>query len=137
MRSHPRARHDFRALVWSINDERSSARPIAVVSDVRSEVTALSSCSVIERRHHLVVRVTHWVNALALTIMITSGLRIFNSYPAFARKGETFCCYPFEGHTVPVWLTFGGWLAGASTVIDTGAEVAVAPLALVTRAVSV
>jgi len=64
-------------------------------------------------RHHLVVRVTHWVNALALTIMIGSGLRIFNAYPAFARKGDTFCCYPFEGHKIPSWLTFGGWLGGA------------------------
>jgi thiosulfate reductase cytochrome b subunit len=66
-----------------------------------------------ERRHHLVVRITHWVNAIALTIMIGSGLRIFNAYPAFARKGETFCCYPFEGDKIPSWLTFGGWLAGA------------------------
>jgi thiosulfate reductase cytochrome b subunit len=65
------------------------------------------------RRHHLVVRITHWVNALALLIMIGSGLRIFNSYPAFARKGETFCCYPFAGQKIPEWLTFGGWLAGA------------------------
>src|SRR5258707_8408106 len=66
-----------------------------------------------QRRHHLVVRITHWVNAFALAIMIGSGLRIFNSYPAFARRGETFCCYPFEGHKIPSWLTFGGWLAGA------------------------
>src|SRR5579863_2124331 len=66
-----------------------------------------------EQRHHPVVRVTHWVNALALAIMIGSGLRIFNAYPAFARSGETFCCYPFEGHKFPEWLTFGGWLAGA------------------------
>jgi thiosulfate reductase cytochrome b subunit len=65
------------------------------------------------RRHHVVVRITHWVNVVALTIMIGSGLRIFNAYPAFARKGETFCCYPFEGHRIPDWLTFGGWLAGA------------------------
>jgi thiosulfate reductase cytochrome b subunit len=65
------------------------------------------------KRHHLVVRVTHWVNALALTIMVGSGLRIFNSYPAFARKGESFCCYPFAGKKIPEWLTFGGWLAGA------------------------
>jgi thiosulfate reductase cytochrome b subunit len=64
-------------------------------------------------RHHLVVRVTHWVNALVLPIMIASGLRIFNAYPAFARKGETFCCYPFEGRAIPSWLTFGAWLAGA------------------------
>ena len=52
-------------------------------------------------RHHWIVRVTHWVNAVALTIMVGSGLRIFNAYPAFARKGETFCCYPFEGHEIP------------------------------------
>jgi len=64
-------------------------------------------------RHHLVVRITHWVNALALAIMIGSGLRIFNASPAFARKGESFCCYPFEGDEIPAWLTFGGWLAGA------------------------
>jgi Ni/Fe-hydrogenase b-type cytochrome subunit len=65
------------------------------------------------KRHHWIVRVTHWVNAVALMLMIASGLRIFNAYPAFARKGETFCCYPFEGRSIPNALTFGGWLAGA------------------------
>ncbi len=64
-------------------------------------------------RHHWIVRVTHWVNAVALTIMVGSGLRIFNAYPAFARRGETFCCYPLEHRPIPSWLTFGGWLAGA------------------------
>ena len=64
-------------------------------------------------RHHWLVRVTHWVNVVALTIMVGSGLRIFNAYPRFARRGETFCCYPFEGEPIPGWLTFGGWLAGA------------------------
>jgi thiosulfate reductase cytochrome b subunit len=65
------------------------------------------------KRHHVVVRITHWVNVIALTIMVGSGLRIFNAYPAFARKGETFCCYPFEHHPIPAQLTFGGWLGGA------------------------
>lgn len=65
------------------------------------------------KRHHVVVRITHWVNAIALTIMVGSGLRIFNAYPAFARRGETFCCYPFERRQIPASLTFGGWLAGA------------------------
>jgi len=65
------------------------------------------------KRHHAVVRITHWVNAIALAIMVTSGLRIFNAYPAFARRGETFCCYPFAGRPIPASLTFGGWLAGA------------------------
>ena len=64
-------------------------------------------------RHHPVVRITHWINAVALTIMIGSGLRIFNAYPAFARKGESFCCYPFEHMPIPAKLTFGGWLGGA------------------------
>ena len=65
------------------------------------------------KRHHAVVRITHWVNAIALTIMVGSGLRIFNAYPAFARRGETFCCYPFARRPIPAALTFGGWLAGA------------------------
>jgi Ni/Fe-hydrogenase b-type cytochrome subunit len=65
------------------------------------------------KRHHWIVRVTHWVNVVAVTIMVGSGLRIFNAYPAFARKGELFCCYPWEGKAIPAWLTFGGWLAGA------------------------
>lgn len=64
-------------------------------------------------RHHRVVRVTHWVNVVAVAVMIGSGLRIFNAYPAFARRGESFCCYPWEGVAIPAWLTFGGWLAGA------------------------
>jgi Ni/Fe-hydrogenase b-type cytochrome subunit len=65
------------------------------------------------KRHHWIVRLTHWVNVVALTIMVGSGLRIFNAYPAFARRGDTFCCYPFEHRPIPAWLTFGGWLGGA------------------------
>ncbi|HEX2721745.1 MAG TPA: cytochrome b/b6 domain-containing protein [Gemmatimonadaceae bacterium] len=65
------------------------------------------------RRHHWVVRLTHWVNAIALTIMVGSGLRIFNAYPRFARRGETFCCYPWEGMPIPRNFTFGAWLGGA------------------------
>ncbi|HEU4631513.1 MAG TPA: cytochrome b/b6 domain-containing protein [Gemmatimonadaceae bacterium] len=64
-------------------------------------------------RHHWIVRTTHWVNVLAVAVMVGSGLRIFNAYPAFHRRGESFCCYPLEGRPVPAWLTFGGWLAGA------------------------
>jgi thiosulfate reductase cytochrome b subunit len=67
----------------------------------------------VTHRHHWIVRVTHWVNFVALTIMVGSGLRIFNAYPRFARRGGTFCCWPWEGHRIPAKLTFGGWLAGA------------------------
>ena len=64
-------------------------------------------------RHHWLVRLTHWVNAVALVVMIGSGLRIFNAYPAFAAQGDSFCCYPWAGSDIPAWLTFGGWLGGA------------------------
>ena len=64
-------------------------------------------------RHHPVVRVTHWVNVVAFVVMVGSGLRIFNAYPSFHRRGATFCCWPFEGTPAPAWLTFGGWLGGA------------------------
>jgi len=64
-------------------------------------------------RHHPIVRITHWINVIAFTVMVGSGLRIFNAYPAFARRGETFCCYPFEHHAIPATLTFGAWLGGA------------------------
>jgi Ni/Fe-hydrogenase b-type cytochrome subunit len=67
---------------------------------------------VMPKRHHWIVRLTHWVNVLAIWVMVGSGLRIFNAYPAFARKGEAFCCWPWEGTPAPAWLTFGGWLAG-------------------------
>jgi thiosulfate reductase cytochrome b subunit len=50
--------------------------------------------------HPLIVRVTHWVNAFAILIMVTSGWRIYNASPLF----------PFR---IPNELTLGGWLAGA------------------------
>ena len=65
------------------------------------------------KRNHWIIRVTHWVNVVAVVLMAGSGMRIFNAYPRFARPGEHFRLYPWEGHPIPDWLTFGGWLAGA------------------------
>ena len=50
--------------------------------------------------HPLVVRVTHWINLLAVLIMVTSGWRIYNASPLFAFH------FPND-------ITLGGWLAGA------------------------
>jgi thiosulfate reductase cytochrome b subunit len=33
------------------------------------------------QRHSAIVRVTHWINVLALTILLMSGLQIFNAHP--------------------------------------------------------
>lgn len=46
------------------------------------------------------VRVTHWVNAAAMVVMILSGWEIYNASPLF----------PFR---FPPSITLGGWLAGA------------------------
>ncbi len=50
--------------------------------------------------HPLVVRITHWINALAILIMVASGWRIYNADPLF-------------GFQFPDEWTLGGWLAGA------------------------
>ncbi|HYL88380.1 MAG TPA: cytochrome b/b6 domain-containing protein [Burkholderiales bacterium] len=49
--------------------------------------------------HPLIVRLCHWVNVLAVLIMITSGWAIYNASPLFA----------FD---IPDSITLGGWLAG-------------------------
>jgi Ni/Fe-hydrogenase b-type cytochrome subunit len=33
-------------------------------------------------RHALLVRITHWINVLCLTVLLASGLQIFNAHPA-------------------------------------------------------
>jgi thiosulfate reductase cytochrome b subunit len=37
---------------------------------------------VLVRRHSAVTRITHWLNVLALTFLLMSGLQIFNAHPA-------------------------------------------------------
>ncbi|WP_414475477.1 cytochrome b/b6 domain-containing protein [Microvirga sp. M2] len=34
------------------------------------------------RRHSIAVRVTHWINAVCLLVLLMSGLQIFNAHPA-------------------------------------------------------
>jgi thiosulfate reductase cytochrome b subunit len=46
------------------------------------------------------VRITHWINALAMLVMIGSGWEIYNASPLF-------------GFSFPKSITLGGWLAGA------------------------
>jgi thiosulfate reductase cytochrome b subunit len=50
--------------------------------------------------HPAWVRVTHWINAVAVALMMMSGWEIYNASPLF----------PFR---FPRDVTLGGWLAGA------------------------
>ena len=38
--------------------------------------------TVMVRRHSVLVRVTHWINAIAVIVLLMSGLQIFNAHPA-------------------------------------------------------
>jgi thiosulfate reductase cytochrome b subunit len=80
---------------------------------MRLLLAEIADMSELVKRNHWVVRVTHWVNVVAIVVMTGSGLRIFNAHPAFARPGERFPLNPWEGHPFPAWLTFGAWLGGA------------------------
>ena len=46
------------------------------------------------------VRVFHWLNVVAVAVMLMSGLRIYNASPVF-------------DFLFPGWITLGGWLGGA------------------------
>jgi thiosulfate reductase cytochrome b subunit len=50
--------------------------------------------------HPLLVRITHWINALAILVMVLSGWKIYNASPLF-------------DFAFPASITLGGWLAGA------------------------
>lgn len=52
------------------------------------------------RIHPLWMRLTHWLNAVAVFLLVASGWRIYNASPLFE--------FRFPGE-----LTLGGWLGGA------------------------
>jgi thiosulfate reductase cytochrome b subunit len=65
------------------------------------------------RRHHGLVRVTHWLNAIFLVGMIGSGLQIYSAFPHFGPRGQPFPVpNPWAGESLPEWARLGGWLAG-------------------------
>jgi thiosulfate reductase cytochrome b subunit len=50
--------------------------------------------------HPAIVRLTHWINVLAVVVMVASGWRIYNASPLFDFK-------------FPEAVTLGGWLGGS------------------------
>jgi thiosulfate reductase cytochrome b subunit len=65
-----------------------------------AEATAAVAPSASRTIHPGWVRITHWVNAVAIVVMIGSGWEIYNASPLF----------PFSFSRT---ITIGGWLAGA------------------------
>jgi thiosulfate reductase cytochrome b subunit len=66
------------------------------VSDVRS----LHPAGTARLIHPRWVRITHWINVVAMVVMIGSGWEIYNASPLFSFR------FPRD-------ITLGGWLAGA------------------------
>jgi thiosulfate reductase cytochrome b subunit len=69
------------------------------------------------KRHHGLVRIAHWLNAVVLLGMIASGLQIYAAFPHFGMKGQVYPLpNPFDSGQLPAgfpeWARLGGWLAG-------------------------
>jgi thiosulfate reductase cytochrome b subunit len=58
-------------------------------------------------RHSLITRLTHWLNVAALTVLLMSGLQIFNAHPAlyWGAKGADFDHHWFAIARFPAWMT--------------------------------
>ena len=75
------------------------------------------------RRHNLGVRILHWVNFLTLTVMLMSGLQIFNAHPALYWGASSHFSRPIlsmgamednQGHS------WGVTTVGSHTFVTTG-----------------
>lgn len=65
------------------------------------------------KRHHGLVRLAHWLNAILLLGMIGSGLQIYAAFPHFGPRGAAYPVpNPWAGESFPEWARLGGWLAG-------------------------
>ncbi len=40
------------------------------------------------KRHHWIVRLTHWGSGLLIVGLVTSGLQIYRAYPRFGERGD-------------------------------------------------
>lgn len=78
----------------------------AQVIEIESANTEESVPAVYE--HPWPVRFTHWLNTIALFVMVGSGLQIFRAFPSFGAK--------IPQHDLLNWpkaFAIGGWLGGA------------------------
>jgi Ni/Fe-hydrogenase b-type cytochrome subunit len=90
----------------------SDRRAMAAASDwptpaeVRFDATAGPIRAAYE--HPWLVRVTHWLTAISLFVLVGSGLQIFHAFPSFGPK------IPQENFfDPPEAFRIGGWLGGA------------------------
>jgi thiosulfate reductase cytochrome b subunit len=66
-------------------------------------------------RHSLLVRITHWVNALCFAILLMSGLQIFNAHPALYWGAQSNFDRPFLALTAQ--QDSDGAVRGVTTIL--------------------
>jgi thiosulfate reductase cytochrome b subunit len=79
------------------------------------ELAAPSGRSSLMYRHSVIVRLTHWIGAASVTILLMSGLQIFNAHPALYLGPASDFAHPImaigaaqeNGHEIGVTTIFG------------------------------
>jgi len=81
----------------------------AVIEDQQEAEPSAPRARRIAYRHRLPTRLWHWVNALAVFVMLMSGLMIFNAHPHlyWGKFGANFdhSWLSFHGRPIPGWAT--------------------------------
>ncbi len=71
---------------------------MATTPNVRKQSAVEAAAPVtIAYEHPWVVRFAHWVNAVAVLVLVGTGLQIFRAFPALARKFRRRTCSMFPG----------------------------------------
>ena len=72
-------------------------------------------------RHRLWVRLTHWINVVCMTVLLMSGLQIFNAHPALYWGNTSHFDNPLLViRAFPAWIgcrASSGWPWGAAAFV--------------------
>ena len=87
------------------SDRRAMASQWPIPAEIHFAATAAPIRAAYE--HPWLIRVTHWLTAISLFVLVGSGLQIFHAFPSFGPK------IPQENFfDPPQAIRIGGWLAG-------------------------
>lgn len=88
------------------SDRRAMASEWPVPAEINFDAAAAPIRAAYE--HPWLVRVTHWLTAISMFVLVGSGLQIFHAFPSFGPK------IPQQDFfDPPRMIRIGGWLAGA------------------------
>jgi thiosulfate reductase cytochrome b subunit len=92
----------------------SPAPPVATAKEQPAPVPVIRALARRVYRHRLPVRVMHWINVICLTILLMSGLQIFNAHPALYWGHDSTFADPWV--SIGAVRTAGGGISGVTTI---------------------